>query len=1058
MRWPLPGRRVQQRRRAPTWPGNEDAMNFSSLSIRNPLPAILLFFLLGVFGLFSFKAMPVQKSPDIDVPVVLVRTSLPGASPEQLESEVARRLENSLAAIPFVRHISTTINDGVVSISVEFRVGRDVGTALTEVRDAVDRIRRDLPAEMRDPVIGKVSDADVDAVLTYTVQSDRLGQAELSWLVDSAVSKALTRLPGVGHVTRVGGVDREVLVELDPVRMAALNVSAAVVSQQLERVQQEAPSGRASIGGGNQSMRTIGTVRSVADIAALELALPDGRHLRLDQVARVADAVSEPASIALLDGRRVVGFEVMRTPGASDITVAAAVRQAVAVIARSDNRVTFRETLNKVDAVKDNYAGSMALLYEGALLTVLVVWLFLRDWRATLISAIALPLSVVPTFLVIHLLGFTLNMVTLLSLALVIGLLVDDAIVEIENIMRHLRMGKSPLQAAHDAADEIGLAVVATSATLVAVFLPTAFLDDIVGQYFKQFGWTASVAVMASLLVARLLTPMMAAFLLKPAAPAMRCSPLMAPYLRAVMWTLAHRKTTVALSCAFFAGSLALIPYLQSAFVPPEDGTTTNVALELAPGSTLEDTSAVAEQARALLMQDADVTQVYAVIGDGAARRAALSVSLKPRTARHRKQVEIDAALRARLAALPAARVTVGDGDDDELMLMLASDDPAALHQAVSALQRDIRGIPGLGSIYSNVSLVRPELVVVPDFARAADLGVTVDAIGATLRVATEGDYDHALAKLNLPDRQLPIRVRLPASARADLSLLERLSVPGRSGNVPLSAVAAVRMDSAPAQIERRDRTRKVVIHVGLNGKESDAVLDDILDLPAMKNLPADVKRVKLGDAERKAELRGSFVQAILTGLLCVYLVLVLLFRGVMQPLTVMAALPLSFGGAFLALLVTGSPLSMPSLIGLLTLMGISGKNSILLVEYAIRVRRLGMSRTDALIEACRQRAQPVIMTTAAMGAGMLPIALGWGADPGFRAPLAIAVIGGLLTSTFLSLLVIPVVFTCVDDFSAWAVRKLRRQPPLPASESVPTPSHAPALRDEERLDLGAMQ
>jgi multidrug efflux pump subunit AcrB len=468
---------------------------------------------------------------------------------------------------------------------------------------------------------------------------------------------------------------------------------------------------------------------------------------------------------------------------------------------------------------------------------------------------------------------------------------------------------------------------------------------------------------------------------------------------------------------------------------------TTNVSLELPPGSTLADTHAAAEQARALIETDADVTQVYSVVGDGGVRRASLSVSLTPRGERSRKQIEVNAALRAALAGVAGARVTVGDGDDgDELSFMLSGDDPETLKTAVTTIQRDIRSISGLGSIYSNISLVRPELIVVPDFARAADLGVTVDAIGQTLRVATEGDYDNALAKLNLPDRQLPIRVRLPASSRQDLGLLARLAVPGKNGNVPLGAVAELRIDSAPAQIDRRDRTRKVVIHVGLNGKDYDEVMDQIEELPAMKNLPADVKRGKQGDAERKGELFSSFLLALGIGILCVYMVLVLLFKGVMQPITVMAALPLSLGGAFLALLVTNSSLSMPSLIGLLMLMGISVKNSILLVEYAIRVRREGMSRFDALIDACRKRAQPIIMTTTAMSAGMLPIALGWSADPSFRAPMAIAVIGGLLTSTFLSLLVIPVVFTLVDDLVLWAARKGGRR----SAALAPAPVAAP--------------
>ncbi|MES2300234.1 MAG: efflux RND transporter permease subunit [Pseudomonadota bacterium] len=1005
-------------------------MNFSKLSIKSPLPAILLFVLLMICGLISFKRMAVQNTPDIDVSVVQVLAVLPGASPSQMESEVARKVENAVAAIPMVRHTNTTISDGALNLTIEFRSGKNVNEAIAEVRDALGRIRAELPPELHEPLVSKVSDAGVDAVLTYTLASSRLDAQELSWLVESSVAKQLLKLPGVGAVGRVGGASREVLIELDPARMAALNVSAAVLSQQLYRIQQESPSGKANIGGANQTVRTLATVHSVAEIAALDLALPDGRRVRLDQLARVSDGVAEPTSIVLQDGKPVVGFEVMRSAGASEITVAKAVRAAIAQMHLEQQGVQVHEALNKVDVVQQNYDGSMALLYEGALLTLIVVYLFLRDWRATLISAMALPLSVIPTFLVLDLLGYTLNMVTLLSLALVIGVLVDDAIVEIENIMRHLRMGKSPVQAALDAADEIGLAVIATTATLVAVFLPTAFLNDNVGQYFRQFGWTASVAVLCSLVVARLITPMMSAYLLKPDAKQKADHRLMAPYLRAVQWCLARRKLTMVLASVFFIGSLALTPFLQTAFIPAGDGSTTTITLELPPGSALADSAAAAERARQLIMQEKGVREVYSLVGDGSAARAVLSVGLPERGARERSQKQINAALRERLTDLAGARVNVVDGDaGDELTFQLSGEDPAALSAAVLNIQRETRSIAGLGRIYSNISLVRPELIITPDFASAAALGVTADGIGETLRVATAGDYDHALSKLNLPDRQVPIRVRLPEASRQDLALLGQLAVPGKNGNVPLSAVASLRIDSAPARIERRDRSRKVVIHVGLNGQDENEVMDKIKQLPGMRNLPASVKREKLGDAERIGELFSSFMLAILIGVLCIYMVLVLLFKKVMQPLTVMAALPLSIGGAFGALLVAGSSLSMPSLLGLLMLMGISGKNSILLVEYTIRVRRdRGLDRISALLDACHKRSQPIIMTSMAMGAGMLPIAIGFGADASFRAPMAIAVIGGLITSTVLSLLVIPVLYTYIDDLMLWSARRFGRR------------------------------
>lgn len=1022
-------------------------MNFSALSIKHPVPAILLFIMLTAMGLLSFKSMMVQDSPDIEFPFISVTTSLPGSSPSQLETEVARKIENSVASISDIRHIYTTISDGVVQTDIEFRLEKDISEAMNDVHDAVNRVRSDMPAEVRDPIYSKATTSGLP-ILTYTVKSDQLDEEALSWFVDNNVSKALLSVPGVGRISRVGGVNREVLVELDPARMAALNVSAADISRQLQRVQQESPGGKADISGARQSVRTIATVGNVAEIAALQMALPDGHNFRLDQVAKVSDGIGERTAITLLDGKPVVGFEITRSKGASEITVANAVRKVIDTLNKQDNRVKIHEAFNGDDAVKENYTGSMSLLYEGAILAVLVVWIFLRDWRATLVAAAALPLSIIPTFLAMHYLGFTLNGVTLLSLALVVGILVDDAIVEIENIVRHLRMGKTPFQAAMEAADEIGLAVVATTFTLIAVFLPTAFMSGIVGRYFKQFGWTAAIAVAASLVVARLLTPMMAAYLLKPIMHQKKDSRLMRNYLDIASWCLRHRVKTTVMATVFFIGSLAMIPFLPTGFIPPSDRGQTQVTLELPPGSTLAETRASAEQARQILMTNKDVDQVYSAIGGEFARRATLTVLLKDHPQRKQKQTEVDTELRALLTQLPGLRVTIGaGGNGEELALLLSGDDPQALSAVTQAVEREIRTIPGLGNVISSISLVRPEIIVTPDFAKAADLGVTAAAIGETLRVATAGDYDQSLAKLNLPERQIPIRVSLPETARQDMSTLERLSVPGKNGNVPLSSVADIRFDSGPARIDRLDRNRRVIIHIELNGRELGEVLKKVDALPSLNNLPPNVKRGELGDAEAMQELFSGFGLAMLTGVLCVYMVLVLLFKGFLQPVTILAALPLSIGGALAALLITHSAFSMPSLIGLLMLMGIAVKNSILLVEYAIVARRDSrMSRFDALMDACHKRAQPIVMTTIAMGVGMLPIALGLGADASFRAPMAIAVIGGLVTSTFLSLLVIPVVFTYIDDVLVWSIRRFGNRPGNAISSTVTSKMHTSDL------------
>lgn len=1016
-------------------------MNISAWAIKNPIPSILLFIMLTLVGLMSFKTMLVQDAPDIELPVVTVTANLEGAAPVQMETEVSRKIENAVASLGMVKHVYANITDGSAIVSVEFDLEKNVSDALDDVRDAISRIRSDLPSDMKEPIISKVNTAG-RAIITFSVASEHMDEQELSWFVDNDISRKLLAVQGVGKFTRIGGVDREVRVEIDPAKVQALNVSLADISRQIRKIQQESSGGRADIGGAEQAVRTIGTVRTVGELAAMDIVLPDGRHYRLDQLATVTDAKAERRSQAMLDGKPLIAFEITRTKGSSEVSVAKAVRAAVAKLNAEHPGVHIGEAFDSVERVQENFEGSMHLLYEGALLAVLVVWWFLRDARSTLISAAALPLSVIPTFIGMQYLGFTLNMVTLLALALVVGILVDDAIVEVENIARHLHMGKTPYQAAMQATSEIGLAVVATTFTLVSVFLPTAFMGGVPGKFFKQFGWTAALAIMASLLVARLLTPMMAAYLLKPMAETKeQHGKLMQWYLRQVEWCLSHRLATSFMAVAFFAGSLGLIPLLPSGFVPPADRAQTQVTIELQPGTTLEQTASAAEDARAILMKVPEVKQVFTAVGRGASgdlfsagsesdvRKANLNVTLVHRSERKLKQTEVEVLLREKLQVLPGMRVTVGTGDNGEkLQLLLAGEDPVVLAEAVHAVERELRTIKGLGNITSTASLVRPEISIRPDFARMADLGVTAEGVGEVVRIATAGDYSAALAKLNLPQRQVPIRVQMPESARGQIEVLEQLPVHGKSGNVKLGNVADITVSSGAAQINRLDRSRNVAINVELNGRQLGDVFAEVGKLPSLQSLPPGVRRGQSGDAERMQELFGSFGLAMLTGVMCVYIVLVLLFKDFLQPVTILAALPFAFGGAFVALLITRSSFSMPSLIGLLMLMGIVTKNSILLVDYAIAARREhGMSRFDALMDACSKRARPIVMTTIAMGAGMLPIAMGLGAEPSFRMPMATAVIGGLITSTLISLLVVPVVFSYVDDLQGKVKRLLRK-------------------------------
>jgi multidrug efflux pump subunit AcrB len=1015
-------------------------MNFATWSIRNPIPSILLFVLLTFAGLWGFHQLPIQNMPDIDLPTINIVLIQPGAAPAQLETEVARKVEDSLATLSGLKHLYTTITDGKVSISVQFELEKNLSDALIQTKNAVDSVRSDLPTDLQQPAVSSVTSAG-EAIRMYSIASSRMDEESLSWYVDDTLAKTVLGVPGVARFERVGGVQREVRIEVDPVRLTALGVTAADVSRALRQVQQESSGGRGQLGQAEQSVRTVATVRQAADLAAFPIALANGREVRLDQVATVRDGIAERTQMAMLDGKPVVGFKVYRAKGFDETVIAKNVAQILNKLQSDDTSLKFMPVSGTVDYTLEQYKGSMDMLYEGALLAVLVVWAFLRDWRATLVSAAALPLSILPTFAAMSWLGYSLNTLTLLALAVIVGILVDDAIVEIENIERHGHMGKPILQAAGDAVTEIALAVVATTMSLVVVFLPTAMMSGVPGLFFKQFGWTAVIAVLASLLVARLLTPMMAAYLLK-SRPAKEHEDgrVMIWYLSAVSWCLAHRKTTAAGAALFFAASIALVPLIPSGLIPPADRGFTNVNIELPPGSSVNNTLAVAEAARAALRDVPGIQSVFTTIGDallagngvqqaGEVRKGALILTLKPRGERAR-QVAIETAIRQKLLNVPGARFTVGSGGIGEKMqLILASDNADALKNSAQMLERELRGVGRLSNINSTASLERPEIIVRPDVERAAERGVTTAAIGAVVRIATSGDFDANVARLNLDNRQVYMRVRIADAARQDMDTLANMRVNGRDGLVPLSSVAALSIESGPSQISRYDRHRYVTVNADLGGMPLGAALAAATALPAVKAMPSSVRLIQTGDAEIAAELASGFGMAIVIGVLCVYCVLTLLFKDFLQPVTILSAIPLSLGGAFVALLAAHSELDIPAMIGLVMLMGIVTKNSILLVEYAVvGIHERGLSLHDALIDACHKRARPIVMTTVAMIAGMLPIALGFGADSSFRQPMATAVIGGLLTSTALSLLVVPVVFTYVDAFEGLVVRLVRRR------------------------------
>ncbi|WP_062762773.1 efflux RND transporter permease subunit [Falsirhodobacter sp. alg1] len=1037
-------------------------MNFSAWSIRNPIAPILAFVLLVVLGLQAFSTLPVTRFPNIDVPLVSVSVVQQGAAPVELESQVTKEVEDAVAGVAGVKRVTSTINDSQSTTVVEFQMEVPTDRAVQDVKDAIDQIQADLPADIEPPIVSRI-DVEGQAILSYAVTAPSMTIEELSWFVDDTVVRALQGRQGVGKVDRYGGANREVRVTLDPVRLNSLGITADEVSTQIGATNVDIGGGRADLSDTEQSIRTLGGADDVAGLAAMTIALPNGNRVRLSELGAVTDTYEEIRSFSRFAGNPVVTFAIFRAQKASEVSVNDTVQEALAELRAAHPEIAITKVDDMVGYTIGNYETALHTLIEGAILAILVVLAFLKNWRATMIAAVALPLSAIPTFWVMDMLGFSLNLVSLLAITLATGILVDDAIVEVENIARHIRMRKSPYRAAIEAADEIGLAVIATTLTIVAVFVPVSFMPGIPGQYFSQFGLTVAISVLFSLMVARLITPMMAAYLMRSSDAVEHEAGdgrIMRGYLRLVGVTLRWRYLTMLFAIVILVISLVFMLRIPGSFIPAEDVSRIPLSVELPPGSTLEDTDAATREIENRIMAVDGVDRIFTLggsspTGDLEVRRASVTVLLDDPangfagrlwrlfhripligdllptpTKRTRPQSDIETEIFGALAPLPDMRVyKLNDRGQRDIQFSLLSADQDALNEATARLETALRAEPLLANVASEGALPRPEVHVIPRPEDAARLGISTDTIARTVRVATQGDLDAALAKISLDDRQIPIRVRLADSARQDLARLAALKVKTASGSlVPLTTVADVTRSSGPSMIDRYDRERRTTIGANLPpGIALGTATAAFQRVAQSVELPPSVRLEELGDAEVQAEMQQSFGNAMIFGLLLVLAVLILLFRSAVQPFTILLSLPLALGGVAAALILTNQALSMPVLIGILMLMGIVTKNAILLIDFAIEMKAQGMERVAAVVEAGHKRARPIVMTSIAMSAGMLPSALGIGAGGEFRAPMAIAVIGGIIVSTVLSLVIVPSFFLIMDDLSGIMARFIGR-------------------------------
>ncbi len=1030
-------------------------MFLTRISVSQPVFATMLMVAIFVIGLFSYQRLPVEQLPEVDFPVVAVVTSYPGATPEAVESDIIEPIEDSVSTLSGIDSITSTAQTGSSLVLIQFDLEVDSSVAAQDVRDRIAQVQGSLPDAAEDPQILRFDPSELP-IISVGISSDRYDAGTLTALAEDELATRLSNISGVGRASVVGGLPREVHVEIDPDRQAALGIGAAEIASVLANENADLPAGSITEEASKQSVQVEGRIEQLADFDEIIVAQRGGYPIRLGDLATTSTDLAERESLAMLDGEQALAIDIVKTQGANTVEVAESVREEIAQLAEDPayDGIEFEIIRDNAVAVEQSFESVQSMLIEGALLATVIVFLFLNSWRSTVITGLTLPISIIGTMAAIYFLGFTLNMMTMMALSLAVGILIDDAIVVRENIMRHLHMGKSHHQAALDGTNEIGLAVFATTLSIVAVFLPVAFMEGILGRFFLQFGVTVSVAVLISLFVSFTLDPMMSSVWYDPAAhPDAKRGPLgraVAQFERFFEWLgrrykgllrlcLRWRKSTLIAALLAFLGGLALFPFVGAEFVPPADNSELQIDLEMPVGTPLDRTAEKIAQVDAIARQFPEVIGTYATVNSGTnsgENNASIILRLTDPTERDQTPTELAAPVREAVQSVPGARFRVGasggfgGGVATPVEIKIFGPDLEVLTRLSRDLAEALAANEGFADVRTSLDDPQPTIAIRIDRDAASDLGVSLAAVGNALNPMIAGQ---TVSDWTSPQGDsYDVLLRLPADVRNDPARLGSLPVASNAdgtGVIRLDQIARVEESFGPGEITREGRERSVQVTAGLEGIDIRAAQPLIQEAIASIDMPPGYRTGFGGDAEQIAESGASAAAALLLAVVFIYLVLASQFGSFLQPFAIMSSLPLALIGVMLGLLVGGSTLNMFSIIGFIMLMGLVVKNAILLVDNANQHRRAGDNLFDALVEAGTTRFRPIVMTTLAMIFGMLPLALNIHGGSGQNAPMAHAVIGGLISSSLLTLVVVPVLLTYIDSFTRLVRPLLPRAP-----------------------------